>query len=159
MDSGFCLVPVVLAAVIPVAAVVAAVAGTPPAGAVGPTPGHWGAPGSHPAAAAGTPPPGSPDPDHSINQWFVIQLIGLFHLVCLPHLVDLSLLLLGGGGQGGGGRSSLRRMTQPEIRVTEVSVALDVMKRLPDQTLLLQETLICHQQVQVALRGGGERRG
>lgn len=43
-------------------------------------------------------------------------------------------------------------MTQSEVRVTEVSVPLDVMKRLPDQTLLLQEALIRHQQVQVTLR-------
>lgn len=80
----------------------------------------------------------------------------------LSHLVNLSLLLLNRRGQGGGGWSSLRRMTQPEVGVTEVSVALDVMKRLPDQTLLLQETLICHQQVQVTLRGGmraGVRQG
>lgn len=43
-------------------------------------------------------------------------------------------------------------MTQPEIGVAEVSIALDVMKRLPDHRLLLQEALIRHQQVQVPLR-------
>lgn len=43
-------------------------------------------------------------------------------------------------------------MTQPEIGVAEVSVPLDVMKRLPDHRLFLQEALIRHQQVQVPLR-------
>lgn len=66
-----------------------------------------------------------------------------------PHLVDLSLLVLGVRRQGGGGRSSL--VTQSELSVAEVPVALDVVKRLPDQTLLLQEALVRHQQVQVAL--------
>lgn len=44
-------------------------------------------------------------------------------------------------------------MTQPEVGVTEVPVALNVVQRLPDQSLLLQEALVGHQEVQVALGG------
>lgn len=43
-------------------------------------------------------------------------------------------------------------MAQPEVRVAEVSISFDVVKRLPDDALLLQEALIRHQEVQVALR-------
>lgn len=42
-------------------------------------------------------------------------------------------------------------MTQSEVGVAEVPISLDIMKRLPDQTLLLQEALIRDQQVQVTL--------
>lgn len=70
----------------------------------------------------------------------------------LTHLVNLPLLLLGAGRQGAAGRDSLRGVTQSEIGITEVPVSLHVVKRFPDQTLLLQEALVRHQQVQVTLR-------
>lgn len=68
-----------------------------------------------------------------------------------PHLVNLPLLLLNTGRVGG--RGSSLRITQPEIWVTEVSVTLNIMKRLPDHRFLLQEALIRHQQIEVPLRG------
>lgn len=43
-------------------------------------------------------------------------------------------------------------MTQSEVGIAEISVSLHVVKRLPDQPLLLQEALVRHQQVQVTLQ-------
>lgn len=77
-------------------------------------------------------------------------------LVCppqRPHLVDLPLLLLHAGLQLGAGRRPLRRVAQSEVGVAEVSVSFNVVKRLPNHALLLQEALVRHQEVQVSLRG------
>lgn len=45
----------------------------------------------------------------------------------------------------------IRRRPQPELRITEVSVSINVVQALPDNLLFCQETLICNQEVQLAL--------
>lgn len=63
-----------------------------------------------------------------------------------PHLVQLALLWRGCLFAQG--------MAEVELRVTEAAVAIHVVKALPHHALLLQEALVRHQQVQVALWTG-----
>ena len=44
------------------------------------------------------------------------------------------------------------RRPQPELGVTEVAVSINVVQTLPDDLLLCQETLVCNQEVQLALQ-------
>lgn len=43
------------------------------------------------------------------------------------------------------------RRPQPELGIAEVSVSVDVVQTLPDDLLLREETLVCNQEVQLAL--------
>lgn len=78
-----------------------------------------------------------------------------WHRSSAPHLVQLALLRRG--------RLFAQGMAEVELRVAEAAVAVHVVKALPHHALLLQEALVRHQQVQVALgtdgqtqnRGGG----
>lgn len=46
----------------------------------------------------------------------------------------------------------IRRRPQPELRITEVSVSVDIVQAFPDDLLLRQETLVCNQEVQLTLK-------
>lgn len=73
----------------------------------------------------------------------------------VPYLVHLSLLEL----VGRGGRSSpflARSVAEVEIGVAEATVPIHVVEAFPNHLLLLQEALVRHQQVKVAL-GRGEK--
>lgn len=45
----------------------------------------------------------------------------------------------------------VRRRPQPELRIAEVSVSVDIMQAFPDDLLLREETLVCNQEVQLTL--------
>lgn len=46
----------------------------------------------------------------------------------------------------------IRRRPQPEFRIAEVSVSVDIMQAFPDDLLLCEETLVCNQEVQLTLK-------
>lgn len=46
----------------------------------------------------------------------------------------------------------IRRRPQPELRIAEVSVSVDIVQAFPDDFLLCQETLVCNQEVQLTLK-------
>lgn len=45
----------------------------------------------------------------------------------------------------------VRRRPQPELRIAEVSVSVDIMQAFPDDLLLREEALVCDQEVQLTL--------
>lgn len=45
----------------------------------------------------------------------------------------------------------IRRRPQPELRIAEVSISVDIMQAFPDDLLLREETLVCNQEVQLTL--------
>lgn len=68
----------------------------------------------------------------------------------VPYLVHLS-LLQPGVRRGRGGPILARGVAEVEIGVTEAAVPIHAVQALPHHPLLVQEALVCHQQVEVAL--------
>lgn len=81
---------------------------------------------------------------HETNQHFEVDNTVHFFLVQHPDLIYLILLAA---------VHSLwvRRRPQPELRIAEVSVSVDIMQAFPDDLLLCEETLVCDQEVQLTL--------
>lgn len=73
----------------------------------------------------------------------------------VPYLVHLALLQPVVRG-GRGGPLLARGVAEVELGVTEAAVPIHAVQALPHHPLLLQEALVCHQQVKVALGEEGQ---
>lgn len=85
---------------------------------------------------------------HKTNQHFEVANTVHFFLVQHPECSDLIYLILLAAVHS----LWIRRRPQPELRIAEVSVSVNIMQAFPDDLLLCEETLVCNQEVQLTLK-------
>lgn len=85
---------------------------------------------------------------HKTNQQVEVDKTVHFFLVQHPECSDLIYLVLLAAVHS----LWVRRRPQPELRIAEVSVSVDIMQAFPDHLLLCEETLVCDQEVQLTLK-------